>query len=243
MSLRIHDFAIAFSAQMVRLVLAEKGLEYETRLVDPMISENLGEAYLKINPDGVVPTLEHDGVIITNSSAIAEYIDDAFPQPALSPSDKVARAHMRAWMRFFEDVTAPAVRWPSWQRFFFPMLKPLLGMERFREMAAHPHLAHFYNRLGEDGFPPELVAEAEEDLMRTFVRMNKALADGRNFLVNDLTLADLVVLPLIVRAEDIGLHVLWSDLPFFVKWFGRMQARPSFGEVFSVAGVRLPQGA
>jgi glutathione S-transferase len=239
--LKLYDFPGSICAQKARLILAEKSLAYEKYSVDLYNDEQLGETYLAINSNGVVPSLDHDGAIITDSSAIAEYIDETFPQPALSPALNIPRAHMRTWMRFFEEVTTPAVRWPSWQRVFVPMFKATGGMEKIRMLAVRqPHLSHFYKRIGEDGPQPEIVAEAEEDLRRSFVRMEKALTDGRSFLIDkEPTLADFIVLPLIVRAQDIGLENLWSDLPFVIKWFASMQARPSFGEVFEPPGVRL----
>ena len=70
--------------------------------------------------------------------------------------------------------------------------------------------------------------------------MDAVLADRRSFLLgSDVTLADLIILPVIVRAEDVGLERLWADRPAVAGWYARMQARSSFGTVFGPAGTRL----
>jgi glutathione S-transferase len=244
MSLKLYDFPMSMCAQKVRLVLAEKGVEYETKLIDlnPGKLMQLDEAYLRINPNGVVPTLEHDGQFFNDSSAIAEYVDDIFPQHPLSPTNPADRAHMRTWMRFFEEVTTPAARWPSWHYVFIPMLKIMGGMDMVWKLASEqPHHRSFYSRMSESGLPAEQVAEAEDALRRTLVRMDKCLSDGRPYLVGGSpTLADFVAVPLIVRVEDVGLNKLWSDLNFLSAWFDRAKDRSSFKTVFSVEGVRLP---
>jgi glutathione S-transferase len=243
--LKLYDFPISMCAQKVRLVLAEKSLAYETRIVDlsPQKIEQLGDEYLKINQNGVVPSLEHDGDILNDSSAIAEYLDDAFPEPSLVPSSVVARARMRTWMRFFEEVTTPAARWPSWHYAFIPMLKMMGSMDMVGKLAAkQPHHGSFYMQMSEDGLPIMRVTEAENALRRTFLRMDKHLAGGSSYLVDsNPTLADFIVLPLLVRTEDVGLQRLWADLPTVTAWYDRMEERPSFNAVFGVEGVRLPR--
>ena len=62
-------------SQKVRLCLAEKGLDYTSRTVNLRANENLSPAYLALNPNGVVPTMVHDGHVIIDSSVICEYLD------------------------------------------------------------------------------------------------------------------------------------------------------------------------
>jgi glutathione S-transferase len=87
----------------VRHCLREKGLPYESRYVELWRYENLSPSYLKLNPNGVVPTLVHDGKVIINSACINEYIEDAFPDPPLRPADLLDRARMRRWVWTADD--------------------------------------------------------------------------------------------------------------------------------------------
>lgn len=98
MTLRLHNFFRNSAGHRVRIALALKGLDYE------YVSVNIGpageqnsEAYLQLNPQGLVPTLVHDGRTITQSSAIIEYLDECFPEPPLLPADPLMRARVRAF--------------------------------------------------------------------------------------------------------------------------------------------------
>ena len=73
-------------SQKVRLCLAEKGLKFKGHLINLATKEQLDPEYLKINPNGVVPSLVHDGRIIIDSSVICEYLDETVPEPRLVPS-------------------------------------------------------------------------------------------------------------------------------------------------------------
>ena len=69
-------------SQKVRIALAEKNLDWTERRVNLPKNEQLRPEYLKLNPNGVVPTLVHDGKVIIDSSVILEYLDEVFPQAA-----------------------------------------------------------------------------------------------------------------------------------------------------------------
>ena len=77
--LELYNTPHSTCSQKVRICLAEKNLEWTDRHVNLATKEHLAPAYLKINPNGVVPTLIHDGAVITDSSVICEYIDEVFP--------------------------------------------------------------------------------------------------------------------------------------------------------------------
>jgi glutathione S-transferase len=115
--LKLYNFPQSTCSQKVRLTLWEKGLDFLDRPVNSAAREHLSDWYLKLNPNGVVPTLDHDGSIIIDSSVIMEYLDEVFPENSLTPSDPVARAKVRKWMRYFEEVPTPAIRVPSFNRY------------------------------------------------------------------------------------------------------------------------------
>ena len=101
-------------SQRVRFVLHAKGLAFEERRLDLFSGDQLQPAYLKLNPNGLVPTLVHDGAPVIDSSVIMEYLEEVFQGGrALVPADPVERARMRALIRFIDEVPTPAVRVPS----------------------------------------------------------------------------------------------------------------------------------
>lgn len=98
MTLRLHNFFRNSAGHRVRIALALKGLAYEYVSVNiGPASEQKSDAYLKLNPQGLVPTLEHDGRILTQSLAIIEYLEEAFPEPPILPADTLTRAQARAF--------------------------------------------------------------------------------------------------------------------------------------------------
>lgn len=96
MTLRLHNFFRNSAGHRVRIALALKGLDYEYVSVNiGPASEQKSDAYLKLNPQGLVPTLEHDGRILTQSLAIIEYLDEIHPEPPLLPESPAERARIR----------------------------------------------------------------------------------------------------------------------------------------------------
>src|ERR1700741_4633092 len=108
-------------SQRVRFTLHAKGLPFEERKLDLFAGDQLKPEYLAINPNGVVPSLLHDGRSIIDSSVIMEYLEEVFPaSESLVPDDPVERATMRALMRFINEVPAAATRVPSYNVAFLP---------------------------------------------------------------------------------------------------------------------------
>lgn len=80
----------------VRMALALKGLDYRSISVNLLEKEHQGEAYRAVNPQGLVPSLVHQGKTLTQSMAILEYLDETFPQDAIIYGDAYSRARIRA---------------------------------------------------------------------------------------------------------------------------------------------------
>ena len=95
----LHHAWRSSASRRVRLCLEEKGLAYESHVVDLEKMEHHSPEYLKINPNGVIPALIHDGKSLYESGTICEYLDDAFPEPPLRPAGAYERAEMRTWIR------------------------------------------------------------------------------------------------------------------------------------------------
>jgi glutathione S-transferase len=91
--LTLYNAAHSTCSQKVRICLAEKKLAFEDIKLDLGKGKgHLKPEYLKINPNGLVPTLVDDGNIIIDSSVICEYLDERYPAVHLTPEDVVQRA-------------------------------------------------------------------------------------------------------------------------------------------------------
>jgi maleylpyruvate isomerase len=93
---KLYNFHASSTSYRARIVLNLKGVPYEYIPVRLDKGEHLGEAYGKINPMRGVPTLDADGVLLYQSPAIMEYLEERFPDPPLLPKGAEARAHVRA---------------------------------------------------------------------------------------------------------------------------------------------------
>jgi glutathione S-transferase len=85
----------------VRIVLAEKGVEYEDVQID--LGDRPAWIYDK-NPLGKVPVLEEDAFVLPESPVIMEYLEERYPEPALLPADPADRARVRLWLERFDDL-------------------------------------------------------------------------------------------------------------------------------------------
>ncbi len=218
-------------ARKVRLTLAEKGItDWVGHMIDLSKGDQNKPEYLKLNPKGVVPTLVHDGHVITESTVICEYLEDTFPAPHLRPADPAGTAMMRKWAKIPDEeihVACAAISSAG-----------LLGRGRRK------NLQQFLARLKDA--PDQVRAErgrgctlerwqypevraailVHEKLLKN---MEKELATNGPWLVGNMyTLADIGLTPYIYRLMEMGLTGMWSQRPHVADWLKRVMARPSF---------------
>lgn len=243
MTLKLYNFPQSTCSQKVRLTLWEKGIDFADRPVDSTKREHLSDWYLKLNPNGVVPTLLHDDSVIIDSSVIIEYLDEVFPDESLTPADPVERAHMRKWLRYFEEVPTPAVRVPSFNQYLSKRFDKLSNEEFATFVNNHPIRKQFYKKMRkEEGFDERETDSALDRLHQTVDRMEKGLSkSGGPWLMGEmLTLADYCIAPTIDRMNDLGLADVWSDYPRVTAWFDRIKARPAYEKTY-YKGTRLTE--
>jgi maleylacetoacetate isomerase len=94
--MRLYSFWRSSAAYRVRIALHWKGLSFETASKRLVAGEQRAADYLAVNPQGLVPALEHDGEVYAQSLAIVEYLDETHPEPPLLPPDPAGRAQVRA---------------------------------------------------------------------------------------------------------------------------------------------------
>ena len=93
----LHEFSRSSASYRTRIALNLKGVAYQTRQIQLVEREQFGAAYMAINPQARVPTLERDdGTTLIQSPAILEWLEETCPDPPFLPADPLARAHVRA---------------------------------------------------------------------------------------------------------------------------------------------------
>jgi len=239
MSLKLYHNPISTCSQKVRLILAEKGITYDEHIIEWLKQDHLSDWYLKINPNGVVPAIVHDGNPVIDSSVICEYLDEVYAGPTLTPQTPLGRAEMRAWMRYFEEVPTAAIRVPSFNMQFQEKLAAL-DPDVFDDMTSKmPLRKQLYREMGQAGFSDEKFDASIERLQGCVDRVSTTLESRGPWILGDLySIADIVLLPTIVRMVDLGLEDAWSARPVFQDWLTRAMNRPSFDRAY-YHGTRL----
>ena len=98
MARELYTFFRSSTSFRLRIALAYKGLPYEPHYVSLPKMEHRDPAYLALNPQGLLPLLVDDGHGYTQSMAIIEYLDEAYPEPPLIPNDIHSRAYVRRFL-------------------------------------------------------------------------------------------------------------------------------------------------
>ena len=231
MSIRLYNAPQSTCSQRVRFVLNAKELPFEEIKLDLLAGDQLKPAYLALNPNGVVPTLDHDGAIVIDSSVIIEYLDEVAPDRAnFTPRDPVRRAAMRSLMRFIDEMPAAAVRVPTFNLAFLPRFQAMSEDEFTAFAESKPLRKEFMLTMGRRGFPEKDMNAALDRLKRTYARMDQTIetTGGPWLLGSDITLADVAVMPALVRMADLGLAQMWAELPRVQRWVEAICAHPAF---------------
>ena len=236
--LTLYHGVTSTCSKRVRITLAEKGVDWDSVHLDLAQRENLDPQYLKLNPNGVVPTLVHDGHIIYESNFIIEYLDDIFPEPPLRPADPYDRAHMRIWMDQIEHVLHRNINTVSWikqgrYRRFDGLTEEQLQAV-YDSQATEEKRALLKKRLKE-GVSQADLDFAEARVAEVLDRMEDQLQDRPWLCGVKLTLADISVAPFIERFEANDMPGLtdWNKRPKLGNWWQRINTRQSFKTAFA----------
>ena len=162
---------------------------------------------------------------------IIEYLDEIEPAcEGFTPEGPLARAKMRALMRFIDEVPAAAVRVPTYNLAFLPRFAAM-NEEEFQAFAeSKPLRKEFMLAMGRKGFPEKDMQAALGRLARTYQRMDNAIAEsGGPWLQGKRpTLADVALMPAVVRMADLGLDTMWRDKPRVARWYDAIRAHHAF---------------
>jgi len=236
--LELYNFSQSTCSLKVRICLEEKGLVWVDRRLVSKNHDHLSDWYLKLNPNGVVPTLIDDGRPVFESSVIIQYLDQIHPEMPLVPSDPYAQAQMRSWLAFVDAVTTPAIRYPSFQVGGLRQKFQAMSDEEFEEKTAmRPLKGAFYRKMDKnEGFSEADMTEAFNDVRKTGARMQLMLDEnaGPWLMGEQYTLADIDLVPFVDRFADFYPEMLnASATPKVTTWLARMRERPAVKAVWA----------
>jgi glutathione S-transferase len=240
--LELYHFHGATCGLKARLALAEKGAPYKEHAVGRPYLRT--PEYLAINPNGVVPTLVHDGSIIKESSVVINYVDDALEGPALKPNSALGVAGAWWWMKR-ADECLPFIGTLTYTVSMRPKLleKPADELERYIEETPNPALRDRRRRIVEQGFQSSDFPMALEGLTRMLADMENTLRDQPWLVGSSYTLADTAMTPLVERLDELQCHDMYRQShPGVARWRAAIQKRPSYEEcLISTPNPEKPQ--
>jgi len=211
--------------------LHEKGLDFESRYVDLHKFEQHEPWFTAINPEGQVPVLDHDGFIVTHTTVINEYLEDAFPDaPPLRPNEPKGNARMRYWNKFIDEHVMNYVSMHGWHRMVGVIARGIESGE-FEKLVNRIPLYEQREKwkTARSGF-------SDNDLDNATRKITVALQKVENQLGKSAWLAgDLYTLADINFYAHCGMMVermfpeleVGANYPKLVAWRARMTARPA----------------
>lgn len=233
MALTLYDNTYATCPRKGRLALVEKGVPFERHNLDLMSPEvkSADGWFRRLNPKGLTPVLVHDDRVVTESSVICEYVEEAFEGPALLAEDPYARARARLWMKrveveIHEPVHVP-INFAITFRHHIEQQGPAAVATYFAGL--QPGRREVLSDIFRDGLESERFAGAVHTYDRLFADMESAL-EGFGWLAGDeFSLADIGVAPWAFRMQELQFGpVFWGARPRVAAWLERVTARPSW---------------
>jgi glutathione S-transferase len=196
--MKLYDFLPCPFGQKVRIVLAEKGLSYELVQIDVTQGEQRRPDFLRLNPFGRVPVLVDEEVTVYDSTIIAEYLEDEYPEPPLLPPVGASslRARARTWEDFADNSFTPQVG---------QLMSELTKPESDRDQGR--------------------VVRLQQSVERMLAFLNHEL-QGQDYLTGQFSVADIAFVPRLVVLHDLGVEV-GQNRANADAWLKRMIDRPS----------------
>jgi glutathione S-transferase len=228
--IELYHYVPIANGGKVLMALHEKGLPFVSRWVDLHRFEQHEPDYLRLNPEGQVPSLVHDGVVITQTSVINEYLEDAFPDThRLRPSAPVDIARMRQWNKYIDDHVMDAVSVHGWHNGArrvaleysdeaFDRLVERIPLKRQRDKW----------RTARIGFPQDVLDAGSAQVGEAVAKVETALARGPWLLGEDFSLADINFFAHCGAMLEAMFPAIGNrqTCPLLMDWAIRMKQRP-----------------
>ena len=197
----LYGFDASTYVRTVRMVLKDKGADYEQVPVNVLAGEPRSPEHLKRHPFGKVPVLDHDGMRIIETAAIAPYLDEVLPGPSLTPDNPKDRARMRMAMSIIDS-------------YGYDALVSVAGYHLFPDFIGGKN-----EKARQDGIEKSRLVLTE--LMK--IRGSDAFIAGRNPSLGDYYLAPICFY--VNLTPDAGTVF---DVPGFADWWAKVQGLKSF---------------
>ena len=250
--LHLYHGDISNCSMRVRMTLEEKGLDWTSHHLDLRKKENISDDYFAINPNGLVPTLVHDGVVHIESNDIIDYLDHTFPDPTLRALDN--EEEMLNWLRLAASIHLTGIKPYVYATIIQKKVKKTAEEEaKYNELQKNEQLKTFHSKhAGDSEIGAEEISEPKRILKNCFDRLETALAgsnhlesanlesripessrkDGNSqgsnrwIMGEQLTLADISWIPVYFVLSGCGYP--FDNYPHITRWANAFSTRKSY---------------
>ena len=221
----LHDLTDSPFCTKARICLTVKGVSFRRLTLTLRGLQRLRA----LNPLGRVPVLEHDGRVIADSTAIAHYLEDRFPEPSLLPPDPASRAYctlVEDWADESLSFVVGAFRWLN------PANRRVALRSTVRELGGGPPVGWVVARLARRRYRSAGWTAASlghfEQRLRADLRMIAGLLDDRAFLLGrSLTLGDVAAFVQLHALRRCAEEKLLEEEPTVAHWMERVRTVPA----------------
>jgi glutathione S-transferase len=228
--LHLYHDPLSSCAMRVRMVLAEKNLAWHSRIIDLAKMEHATSEYQSINPNGVVPTLIHDGRTYIESIDIIQYLDGLVATPSLTPADPKEQADCRTLTIAADDAQISLKTLTH--EFLFRGIGRYLGDDDQRKFATEHRnawLVDFKRAFAAGGAKWQSQVSAALGTMDGHFRaLDGKLATTEWLAGGNFTMADIAWTPQVHRMSLMEWPM--ESYPHLSRWYAQLQKRPSFQE-------------
>lgn len=226
--LKLYHNDMSACAQKVRFVLEQKQLDWDGQELNLRQGDQQRPEYLKINPKGLVPALDHDGNILVESNIIVDYLNEAFPEPALMPKTALERARVRWWMKKLDDglhLELAALSFGVAYR--TQLLEACQGdmqlVEKHLNGIPDPYMRDVQRQVIVEGIESPRFVRAVHEFAKLVEELDRELLQHQWIGSDNLSLADIALAPYITRLEHLHMQGMWRDRPQFKQWYERLK--------------------
>ena len=236
--LELYHHGSSACAAKVRFALEEKHLAWNSHVVDIFSGEQFRPEFLALNPKAVVPVLVHEDFVIPESTVICEYLEDAFPDHPIYPSDARGKAQVRFWTKAVDEELHPACSALTYVvSHRHTILRAGAGtFEEFLRKAGTHGLAA--RRLKWEWLQHGIDAPGATEKIQLYdsylQKMEQALESSEWLVGNRFSMADIAMTPYVNRVAALSMEGLWQHgrLPRVEAWFERVSSRATFAPAF-----------
>jgi glutathione S-transferase len=229
--LKLYHGRTSVCSIKARLAFAEKGVDFDSQLMT-LQGDQYDPAYMKLNPNAVVPTLVHDDKVIIESTVIMHYINDLFPEPPLMPHDPFARSKVHMTAKLIDEYVHNCCTVLTFATANRQNLLKKSAEELEAELAKSPNKARaeIKRQVYHHGLDAPVVVDALRHHQKLLNRIDAAMKEGPYIAGADYSLADVAATPYIWRLTKLRLSRLWDDRPGVARWYERIQQRSTFSK-------------